>query len=397
MPGADTIAGALPCEARPGGKLWEECRDVLRELVQMDTCQPLGNEATIADTICGMLPDYVTVRRLEHGSGRPSLVACVEGRSPSGGMAFAGHMDTVSCGSHDDWSYPPHEAHIEGDVLYGRGAADMKGGDAALLVALQRLTADGFVPERTITVCFTADEEADGIGAKAVAADGSLDGARGIVICEPTSRRIGVCEKGALWLSIDAEGTSSHASHPELGANAVEACVVLAMRLHGIAGEVTPDSLLGKPTVAITEITGGTATNIVPARAHMTADIRTVPGMAHDALIQAVCEAAYAVEGEIPGVKFRVSVTNDRPAVGTACDNPFVQFCSRAVERQGLSSVPCGIYCYTDASQFIPATGAPFVIMGPGDIEQMHCVDEHVSISEVARYALLYEDLMRQS
>ena len=105
----------------------EQCKQILQKLVQINTCQPEGNEGKLADVILEMLPENIVYKKINHSKTRASLIIKVNGETEEGGIAFVGHMDTVACGDYSQWSYPPHDAIVKGDILYGRGSADMKG------------------------------------------------------------------------------------------------------------------------------------------------------------------------------------------------------------------------------------------------------------------------------
>ena len=115
----------------------EQCKQILQKLVQINTCQPEGNEGKLADGILEMLPENIVYKKINHSKTRASLIIKVNGETEEGGIAFVGHMDTVACGDYSQWSYPPHDAIVKGDILYGRGSADMKGGDASMILALK--------------------------------------------------------------------------------------------------------------------------------------------------------------------------------------------------------------------------------------------------------------------
>ena len=81
----------------------------------------------------------------------------------------------MTCGNVDEWKDPPHQAVIRDGKLYGRGASDMKGGDAAMLLTLEQLCGEELRPEKPIYFCFTADEENQGVGIRTMADGGLLN------------------------------------------------------------------------------------------------------------------------------------------------------------------------------------------------------------------------------
>lgn len=368
----------------------EECRKVLESLVRVNTCQPEGNEGELVDLIRQMLPEGIECRKIEHTPQRASMIVKVEGETEEGGLALIGHLDTVACSEQDGWAYPPHQAEVKGDILYGRGAADMKGGDAAMILALQQIAQNGKKPKRPIYFCFTADEESKGLGICSVVEEQCLGQVEEVIICEPSDEKIGICEKGALWLRAEIRGKASHASRPELGDNAVEYGIHFANRLREAVEGKKSHSILGEDTVSVTRFGGGVMTNIIPASAQMELDIRTIPGTSHDDIIHMAQEICRETMSMHPAVHMTVEVLNNRPALETPQDSPFVRRMLEAAESVGISTKPKGLYFYTDASQMMSGRQLPFVIAGPGDDALAHCVNEHISLSSVARYTELY-------
>lgn len=368
----------------------EECREMLESLVKIDTCQPEGNEERLVDEIIKRLPEGVHYTKIDHTPGRASLVVKVDGEKQEGGIAFIGHIDTVACNDPEKWIYPPHQAVVQSNILYGRGASDMKGGDAAMILAMQQLVQSGKKLTKPVYFCFTADEESKGMGICAIAESKCLDKVDEIIICEPSDEKIGLCEKGALWLKAAVHGVASHASRPELGINAVEYAVAFFNELKSSVenGEIHP--VLGTTTVSVTRLNGGIMTNIIPPDAEMELDIRTIPGTSHEEIVKKAENICKEIMFKCPEVKVEFQVLNNRPALETPKDSSMVKRMMELAENIGISTEPKGLYFYTDASQFIPNVPVPFVIAGPGDDALAHCMNEHINLESVARYAEFY-------
>lgn len=374
----------------------DECRKILEKLVRINTCQPEGNEEALVDAIIEMLPDGTEYTKVKHTPNRASLVVKVKGREDSGGIAFIGHIDTVACNDIENWVYPPHLAKVEDGILYGRGASDMKGGDAAMLLALNWLVSGGCIPSNPIYFCFTADEENKGAGICAIAEGKYIDSVDEIIICEPSDNKIGLCEKGALWLKVIIHGIASHASRPELGVNAVEHAIEFSKRLKKCVEGGKAHPVLGSTTVSVTNFHGGIMTNIIPSAAQMELDIRTVPGVSHDDIIHKAKEICHDMMGEHSSVRMEVQVMNNRPALETSKEDRFVMRIMDTARKTGISTEPKGLYFYTDASQLIPNMPVPFVIAGPGDDAMAHCVNEHIELESVLKYAELYSCYIKE-
>lgn len=371
------------------------CREILTQLVSVDSTQPLGNERRMVDRILSFFPADIRHTRLIHSAQRQSLVIEIPGRRAEGGIAFVGHLDTVSFGDAALWRYPPLSAAEDGDFLYGRGTADMKGGDTAMIAAALSVLHAGGTPEAPLYFCFTADEENGGLGARALTELEPLSQVEEFWVAEPSARCIGVCEKGALWLGVTARGKLSHASRPELGVNSIDWLMWLYEKLRSrICAGDHRDPYLGAPTVSVTKLSGGIATNIIPDFAEMELDIRTLPGMSHAQLVQYAEDCAAGATRVAEGLSMELRVLNDRPAAGISDTAPLVRRIETVCARQGWQPKKKGIYFYTDASQLIPVFQKPFVIMGPGDDAMAHQLDERIRLQDVAEMAQLYTDYL---
>jgi succinyl-diaminopimelate desuccinylase len=330
---------------------------------------------------------------LDHGKNRGSLVLTIPGERSGKSLAFVGHVDTVPVDDAEQWGFAPHGALIEDGFLYGRGAADMKGGVTAMVQAALHLLEGGITPQHTLKVCFTADEEADGLGAVAIEEAGFLDDAAAIFIPEPTEGKIGLMEKGALWLEVTAIGRSSHGARPDLGTNAIEHLLAYLERLRGaidLSRESDVLSELNHSTFVVTKIDAGTKTNVVPARAQAAIDVRTVFGVDHQNIIHTAQAIAAEMAASTEDLSLTVAVENDRPAIGIAREHVFIAGIAAEMERLGLPLGYKGLHFYTDGSQVVPRLDVPFVILGPGEDGMAHQRDERIALEAVSDVANVF-------
>lgn len=371
----------------------QELKTLLSELVQIRSDGQ--NEAAVCDRIEACFTGLpVEVRRYPHGPGRDSMVITLPGRDRSRALCLVGHLDTVPVPNAPLWQRDPFGGAFDGAYLHGRGAVDMKGGAAAMVAAALAFLREGVLPPLDLRLCFTADEETSGMGVCLLRDEGAFAGAVAAVICEPTGLRPGSCEKGCLWLEVEALGLSSHGSRPELGVNAIDGVTAFAAGLRAAldSGETHP--LLGRTTVSLTTLSGGVKTNVIPDAASATLDIRTLPGLKSDDVLARADQVARALEAQRPGLKLSLRVQNDRPSVAADPDSSFALAVGEALAACGLPGGEKGLYFYTDASQFIPQTGLPFVILGPGDDALCHKRDERIPLEEVAAAADCYRALI---
>ncbi|MDQ3870668.1 MAG: M20/M25/M40 family metallo-hydrolase, partial [Chloroflexota bacterium] len=164
-----------------------------RDLVRIpSTNEPdLGrNEAAAAELVADRMSAWGWRPLVEEvAPGRPNVVVVVEGGSPGPTLCFEGHTDVVTAGDPTEWERDPFGGEIADGRLYGRGAADMKGGLAAMLYAARALDAERPFPGRLV-LAVLADEEGMMLGAKAFVARGHAAGIDAAVICEPEAGEV---------------------------------------------------------------------------------------------------------------------------------------------------------------------------------------------------------------
>ena len=281
------------------------------------------------------------------------------------------HIDTV----------PPHVPYSrDGDVASGRGSCDAKGPLASLLAAFLACE-----PENgTVTLAVTPDEETISTGAAALDLD-----ADGYVVGEPTGLDVCTAARGRFEGAVTLRGVAAHAAEPESGVNAVEALAPLFEAVESFDEAHGPGEheQLGGPTLTVTTVEGGEATNQVPAECRFTLDRRSVPPETADGFREELEGHLRAhAPGEV-GVEFAL---RDRPtpyleAWATDPDAPLV---GRLVEESGGETRP--FTAATEASYF--AEGAPTVVFGPGVLADeegavAHAEREYVRLSEVEEAA----------
>jgi succinyl-diaminopimelate desuccinylase len=329
----------------------------------------------------------------EAAPDRPNVIAVVEGGLPGPTLMFEGHTDVVTEGDADAWSYDPFGGEIVDGRLYGRGAADMKGGLAAMIFAAAALASEGPFPGRLLLAAL-ADEEGMMLGAKDFVARGHGAEVAGVIVCEPEGGEVCIAQKGALRVWVEARGRMAHGAMPERGINPIPplaaftvACRDLELALQAEVGE---HPLLGAPYVTPTVVVAGDPEqlNVIPGRAGLGVDVRTTPAVLHEQLVERMRAAC--------GDGLSLSVLEDRPATETPSDHPIVRAVLEAHRRVHGSMPPLGgVPGATDGTILWREAGLPIVTYGPGDKWIAHQVDEHVEVEEVARAAEVYREAAR--
>jgi succinyl-diaminopimelate desuccinylase len=301
-------------------------------------------------------------------NGVPVIAATV-GAAPGAGptVIFHGHIDVVP--GRPEQFVP----RVEGDRLFGRGAYDMKGGLAAMMVATRDL-----VEQKAVRVHFVcvSDEESDEVtqrGSDYLVEQGYTGDFA--ITGEPTDLHIGVQAKGVLAMRIEVAGRSAHGSTPWLGDNAVLKAIDVFRQIESLPFARESSEFFDRPSISLGRIMGGDAINKVPDLCAMDVDVRYLPGQDADQILEAV--------REIPDV--HVTKVFRRAPIMVERSNPYVQMLAEAVaEGAPTERISVGRDGTSDAISFIDA-GTPAVEFGPEGAGH-HGPEEWVSISSLNRY-----------
>jgi acetylornithine deacetylase len=324
-----------------------------RRLIDIESIT--GNENQIGRFLCDLLAPLASrfggaVETMTVEPGRFNVLACWG--APV--VTLSTHQDTV----------PPFFPSREDDeFIWGRGACDVKGLMAAMIVAAGELLEEGV---RNFALLFVVGEERNSAGALHAARHGR--GSRYLINGEPTENKLALGSKGALRYEITAEGRMAHSAYPELGESAIEKLLDVLEALRRI--ELPRDALLGPSTLNIGTIAGGRAPNIVPDFAKAEVMIRLV--------------------GDAEPVRQAVR----RAVAGRARAEEVLAI--PAVRLGALDGFETTVVAYTtDIPAFGGAWGQPFLI-GPGSIHVAHTADERVPKKELVEAVGIYKTMVKR-
>ncbi|PWR19511.1 hypothetical protein DKG74_17120 [Zavarzinia aquatilis] len=362
--------------------------ELTQALVRLHSVNPPGNESACAQLVGNLLEDAgFDVGYHSFGPGRVNVVArigeCSELHRP---LCLTGHLDTVPIGA-ADWSVDPFGGEIVDGLLYGRGASDMKSGVAAMVAAAMSAAAS-LREAPGLLLVLTAGEETGCEGASHLAnLDGVLGTAGAIVVGEPTGNRLRLGHKGALWLMATCQGRAAHGSMPDLGINAIYRGATVIGKLRDFGFNRAPHAELGGPTLNVGTVRGGANVNSVPDRAEIGIDIRTVPGMAHDRIIE-------DLRRYLAPDLHSLDQVLDLESVWTSPHDPLMRRWAGRVDAPP-DDVCLGLPFFTDASILKPAFGGiPTLILGPGETHMAHQTDEYCRVERIGEAAAIYLDLI---
>jgi len=357
--------------------------DLLADLVAIDSVNPdlvpggAGEEA-IARFVADWLEEAgLDVQIQEAAPGRLNVIGVAAGTGGGCSLLLNAHMDTVSLDGVDG----PLEPRIEQNRMYGRGAYDMKAGLAAIMWAGAEAARN---PRRgDVIVTGVCDEEFASVGAQALAAAWSADGA---IVTEPTGAqlRLAVAHKGFSWHEIEVLGRAAHGSRPDEGIDAIARMGRVLCLIETLQDDLEsrePHPLLGRGSIHASLIEGGRELSTYPARCVLRLERRTLPGedtQRVESELQAILDR---LRDDDPTFEATHRTTLVRPPLETSLDEPIARASLAALGDVDV----IGVAFWAD-SALIAASGVPTVIFGPGG-EGAHADVEWVDLAQLDRCA----------
>ncbi len=354
-----------------------------QELIRFDTVNPPGNETPCARHLGRILEGAgFKANYLEMASNRENLIAQIGGGGGKLRLAFTGHMDVVPLGALP-WSVEPFGGAIADGKIYGRGSSDMKSGVAAFVSAAVKL-APRLAGTPGVLLVITAGEERGCEGAKFLVGRGLVPPAGALIVAEPTANGLLAGHKGVFWLEAAAKGVTAHGSMPEEGENAVYKAARAALALARFDFSEYAHPVLGSPTLNVGWLRGGININSVPDEARMGIDVRLVPGIDRERLLERFKQAT---AGE---VTFEIKGTSE--PIWTEPTDPWIADLAAIVSSvTGSAAEIGGAKFFTDGAPLKPAMGdPPTVILGPGEPAQAHQTNEYCLISRIEEAEAIY-------
>lgn len=309
-------------------------------------------------------------------------------------VVFAGHTDVVPPGPAEAWRSDPFVPMVRDGCLYGRGAADMKGGLAAMIAAAENFAANR---ERCGSLAFliTSDEEGEAVGGTARVVTTLAE--RGVkidycIVGEATSReRVGDMirhgRRGSLHGRLTINGVQGHVAYPDLARNPIHAALPALAALTADVWDQGNEHF--PPTsLQISNLHAGTgADNVIPGTAEIVFNFRYSPAVTADGLKQRV-EAILNAHGLDYDLQWRLAGQPFLTPPGTLTDA--VGRAVRAVAGYDTALSTAG---GTSDGRFIAPTGAEVVELGPVNAS-IHKVDEHVKVEDLRLLARMYRKVL---
>jgi acetylornithine deacetylase/succinyl-diaminopimelate desuccinylase-like protein len=341
----------------------------------------------------------ISARIVTPPDAAPYLIAHNHCGHPGFKLVLSGHLDTVEAGS----MVNPFIPAKRNGYLYGRGAADMKAGCAAMITAFKTFF-DKASSHGEVYLVLTLDEE---IGSYSIAhaLKHCLPRADLAIVGEPSDLGLKVSHKGSQWIKVVFQGKASHACFPENGRNAILMANGFIQEMEAYARKHFPlrrHEICGEPTISVGHIKGGTEfPNIVPDYCEISLDRRWTPNESIQIVFDDIQTSIDTCKQRYSG--FRASIDKDDSQYGTiyppldfSDQSELLDRISAALIKSGLGNVPQSHFpCWTEGALF-EAAGIPAVIFGPGDSQQAHTDTECVEYTQIVRAAHAYYHIIEE-
>ena len=311
-------------------------------------------------------------------------------------LVLQGHVDVVPVGERAAWAYDPYEARIEGRVLHGRGACDMKAGVAANLAVLQAIRRSGVVLDRSLALHSVVGEEDGGLGAFATLRRGHSGEVA--VIAEPTSGHLVTATAGALTFEIVVPGLAAHGSSRLSGRSAVDAYLPVHAALAALEQR---RNVQGDPRFGDNPLPYPLSVGILRAGdwASTVPDRLVAQGRFGVQLGEDVTSARVELEDAVATAAAADPWLRDHPPVVTwpggqfasgelPTGHPLVDEVQRACLDTSASAPPPAAAPYgSDLRLYAGIGGIPTLHYGPGDVHDAHSPHEQVDLDETLAVA----------
>jgi acetylornithine deacetylase len=324
----------------------------------------------------------VNIQKVPNTTNKYNLLAKLG--SGEGGLLLAGHSDTVPF-DESRWQSDPMSVIDKDEKFYGLGTCDMKGFFAFILQVCKSVDVKKL--KKPLYVLATADEETTMAGARffGQTQDIKPDVA---IIGEPTNLVPVVMHKGHMSHRISVQGQSGHSSKPSLGVNAIE----IMYEVIGALIELKEKFNLNfkneafdvpAPTLNMGAIKGGDNANRICGHCDLDIDLRSLPGMSDDELLQWLSDALKPLAEKYPA---RISFDELHPSSPSFEQNkyPTDDNCIVSIAEE-ISGHTCCAVNYATEAPYIQQLGCQTIVLGPGSINQAHQPNEFLAHSEIEK------------
>lgn len=336
-------------------------------------------------------PYFISAR--DSFKGSPNVVATLKGTSGGKSMILNGHIDVVPEGNIQQWTYPPYGAIVKDGKLFGRGATDMKGGNVALILAIEAIKQSGISLKGDVHFQSVIEEESGGAGTLAAILRGYK--ADGVIIPEPTNMKFFIKQQGSMWFRLKVKGKVAHGGTRYEGVSAIEKSMLVIQqiqKLEQLRNDRIDDALYdGIPIpipINIGTIHGGTWPSSVSDVVILEGRYGVAPNERMEDAKQEFERwiknlenldewfVSHPVEVEWFGARWVPgSIEADSELVQTLKHN----FHNITEQNPIIEAAPWG----TDGGLFTQVSNIPMIVFGPGETKVAHYPDEFIDLDQM--------------
>ena len=369
---------------------------LLQDLVKIDSVNPslvsgAAGEADIAE----YLREWMTARGMEATiteiePGRVNAVGVLKGSGGGKSMMLNGHTDTVGV---DYMTIDPFDPKIEGNKLYGRGSADMKGGLAASMAAIDVIIEQGIELRGDIVLAGVCDEEYASIGTEHLMKDVHVDAA---IVGEPTEQNIQVAHKGFAWIDVVTHGFAAHGSAYKIGVDAIAKMGHVLIGLEALQSILEEDhhQLVGPGSVHASIISGGQELSTYPDKCKLEVERRLIPSEKREDIEIEMQNLLKSLSEGDPKFKADYEITFYRGPMEISPEEEICRLLREVSKKNGVEPRFVGGSGWMD-TQIIYDKGIPAVAYGPSG-EGYHGAVEWVDLDTVYHVAAVQAEVIKR-
>jgi acetylornithine deacetylase len=369
-----TITGAQMTLSRSGA--------LLRHLISYPTVSRTSNLSLIR-YISGLLDSVgVSCTIVANDDGTCANLFASTGPANVPGVILSGHTDVVTVEG-QPWTVAPFDATVRDDRIYGRGSADMKGFVACAIVAM--LDASSRNLRRPLQLALSYDEEIGCVGIRRLieVLDRSPNRAQLCIVGEPTNMQIVTGHKGKTAYRAICCGEEGHSSRAPNYCNAIHVASDWINSMRATQREVAQTGLQDEAydipysTLHVGTVTGGSALNIVPRRCVLDFEIRTLPEVDGNQLLDEVRQQ-FSLQSKVSFPQ--IEEISSYPGLNTQVSSAAVHFLESLLPS---STARQKVAFGTEGGLFSTRLSVPTLVCGPGNIEIAHKPDEYIELEQL--------------
>lgn len=321
-----------------------------------------------------------------------NIVGIIEGEVNSSPLLlFDGHMDTVGEGLSSNWRHHPYSAISVDDVIHGRGASDMKGGLAAMIMACSLIKEClGNLDNSVIMACVVHEEDCEGFGVKKILE--KYGKPKYIVLGEATNLSLAIGHRGRVELEIETMGRTAHGSVPDRGVNAIYKMMPVIRRIKSVK-ETSCHPFLGCSSASVNRIwCSPSETSIIPDSCTIVVDRRTVLGETKQSILSEGLSYLRNIKGDVRIATRKITcytgysemVEQYFPAWITPPRHKLVKVAREYLEFALKREVTLSKWSFsTDGAYTAGVEKIPTIGFGPGEEKFAHTPNDQIRKSDI--------------